>query len=273
MAGLNYPVTTGDNEGSMGCTCKDEGAVTDLAEKVVEELAKKLPVERVYEDVASDAARQLGGATSDLIKTIRLVLAPIQFAAAFQDRLANFLDEAVRRVPDKNRMAPVPQILGPVLEGIRYETTGSEIEAMFSELLSRAMDKDRVGEAHPSYPGIIRQLSSDEAKILIALRDGDKRTLYQKSWPTDAGPNSGVADQHIVEEHDLHKIGLSHQDNIDFYFLHLSVLGLATTQKDLIEELPSQIVDGVVVRRSSRHKRVFRLTEFGRHFVTACSRT
>ena len=42
---------------------------------------------------------------------------------------------------------------------------------MFSQLLSRAMDKNGLAQAHPAYPLIIKQLSSDEANLLILLRD------------------------------------------------------------------------------------------------------
>src|SRR5581483_10409542 len=135
--------------------------VTEFAK----ELAKQLPVKSIYDDALAPAAKQAGQLAADIVKVIQLALAPFQVLAAYQDRLRNFLDKAVRRIPDSNRVSPAPQILGPIIEGIRYEPEGTPVDEMFSQLLSRSMDKERMDEAHPAYPILIRQLSSDEAKI------------------------------------------------------------------------------------------------------------
>jgi Abortive infection alpha len=128
-----------------------------------EEISKLLPVKDIYEDAAQPATRQVGAIGGDLMKTLHLVLAPIQYVAALQDRYRAFIERSVRKVPEERRVQPAPQIVGPVLEGIRYEPEGTEIEEMFANLLANGMDKDNVGLAHPAYPSIISQLSRDEA--------------------------------------------------------------------------------------------------------------
>ena len=110
----------------------------DRLTAVVAEIAEQLPIKQIYDDGFSPSVREGGSALTDLIKTLRLAFAPIQFAAAVQDRYRDFLDRSVRRVPKEDRVPPPPQILGPVLEGIRYEPEGTPIEEMFSELLSRS---------------------------------------------------------------------------------------------------------------------------------------
>lgn len=109
-------------------------------DEFAKELVKQLPVKSIYKDVGSPAAKQAGQFGEDLFKVLQLALAPIQYFAALQDRYRRFLDASVRRVPEERRIAPAPQILGPVLEGIRYEPEESPIEEMFSQLLSRSMD-------------------------------------------------------------------------------------------------------------------------------------
>lgn len=66
-------------------------------------------------------------------------------------------------------MSPPPQILGPVIEAIRYEPPETELDQMFSELLSASMDQTRLKDAHPAFPSIIRSLSSDEARLLRSI--------------------------------------------------------------------------------------------------------
>jgi hypothetical protein len=133
------------------------------------ELAKQLPVKAVYRDVVKPGAKQAGQLVQDMVKTIQLALAPLQFAGAYQDRLRAFIDRSVRSVPEINRVSPAPQILGPVVEGIRYEPEGTPLDEMFSELLSSSMDSARLQNAHPAFVGIIRSLSTDEPAILNHL--------------------------------------------------------------------------------------------------------
>lgn len=137
---------------------------------IATEVVKQLPLKQAYEDTLQPAAKELGQIGADLVKVARLALAPVQLLAAYQDRFVQFIGESVRRVPEERRVAPAPQILGPVLEGIRYEPEGAPIDEMFSTLLSTAMDSEKVDKAHPSFPKLIEQLSHDEALILRELR-------------------------------------------------------------------------------------------------------
>ena len=107
---------------------------TDPLGEFAKELAKQLPVKAVYGDLLARPARQAGQMLTDIIKTIELALAPLQFAGAYQDRLRAFIDKSIRRVPEQKRVSPAPQILGPIIEGIRYEPEDTPIDEMFSQL-------------------------------------------------------------------------------------------------------------------------------------------
>jgi len=107
----------------------------DPTSEIVKEIARCLPIKEAYTDSVKPSAIEIGNIASDLLKVIQLALAPVQLIAAVQDRYRNFLDQSVRRVPQDQRIAPAPQILGPVLEGIRYEPEGTSIDEMFSQLL------------------------------------------------------------------------------------------------------------------------------------------
>lgn len=146
------------------------------------EVAKQLPVKQIYDDGLSPALKQTGQFLTDLTKVVQLALAPIQFAAAYQDRVRAFIDRAVRPVPEEKRIAPPPQILGPVLEGIRYEPSDTPIDTMFQNLLSSSMDSERVMAAHPAFPMIIKQLSSDEAQILVIMKDHSYDHVHCSSY-------------------------------------------------------------------------------------------
>jgi hypothetical protein len=111
-----------------------------------------------------------------------------------------------------------------VLEGIRYEPEDTPIDQMFSQLLSRSMDRERVNEAHPAYPIIIKQLSSDEAKILNSLKSSTYDYVYTLDFDSQRKEFYG---HRKVEVDELPRADLSFPENVPFYLEHLHQLGLA----------------------------------------------
>jgi hypothetical protein len=238
---------------------EDGSLPTEVATAFAKELADKFPVEETF----APAATQTGLILSDLVKTLHLALAPFQFFAAYQDRLRNFIDNSVRRVPEEKRIPPAPQILGPVIEGIRYEQEGTPIEGMFSELLSRSIDKDRVEEAHPAYPFIIRQLSAGEAKILARINGRSFDYVYTKTLNPQRNLFTG---EPSIEVDAFPRDGLSFPGNIIFYFNHLNQLGLAGIYQIGNQEA---LFDGAI-QTGTRVRSQYKLTDFGQRFVKAC---
>ena len=119
-------VATEKRKGQRGLMTSDPFA--EAAKQVIE----RLPVQEVYQDAASGATKQVGHLLTDVAKSVRLALFPLQVLGALQDRAERFVDRAIRRVPESQRVSPAPQIVGPTLEGIRYEPEGTPIDEMFS---------------------------------------------------------------------------------------------------------------------------------------------
>lgn len=229
-------------------------AEQDPATAFAQELAKQLPVKQVYDDAAAPGARQIGATIEDLVKVIRLVGFPVQYLAAVQDRYRAFLERSVAKVAHEDRVPPPPQILGPVLEGLRYEIHDGPIVDMFDALLSASMDKNRVKEAHPSYPNLIRQLSSDEARLLDALADKD---IEGEAIYLDGNdPFLSFKDHAILQQIE--------QGNIDFYAEHLLSLSLVALRT----------LGGGAHRRQLEggfaDTAVLGLSPLGRRFMSAC---
>ncbi|OSJ12256.1 hypothetical protein BST63_28465 [Bradyrhizobium canariense] len=234
----------------------------DIAADIAKEIAKQLPVKQAYDDVAAHAAAETGQFLGDLAKTIRLVLVPIQLAAAYQDRVRAFIDRSIRAVPEERRIAPPPQILGPVLEGVRYEIEGTPIDEMFAALLSSSMDKARHASAHPAFPGIIKTLSSDEAKLLKTL--GDRPLEQISSSKLDRARN--LFEPGVIEELAIPD-GLDFPENARLYFEHLNQLGLIEMN---VTRSPEPIMSAgtqIGIRNFGEHQ----LSRWGRQFIQACT--
>ena len=76
------------------------------------------------------------------------------------------LEKKVEAIPVDSRILPHPSILGPSIQALEYAIFEDELRDMFVNLLSISMDKYSKNKAHPSFVEIIKQISSDEAKIL-----------------------------------------------------------------------------------------------------------
>jgi Abortive infection alpha len=175
-------------------------------------------------------------------------------------------DRSVRQVPEEQRVSPAPQILGPVIEGIRYEPEGTPIDEMFSELLSRSMDRDRAHEAHPAYPIIIKQISADEARILYRL-DGHNFD-YVDMLDFDNKQHLFIGKPKI-ELDALPRDGLVYPENVPFYFEHLHQLGLAGIFQQGNQDAIFGNEPGVQI--GVRRRFLYRLTDFGQRFAQACT--
>ncbi|MFK4657158.1 DUF4393 domain-containing protein [Bradyrhizobium japonicum] len=231
---------------------------TDLTTAIATEIAKQLPVKEALEP----PARQTGEILQDIVKAIQLALAPVQLLGALQDRLRHFLDNSVRRVPENNRLTPPPQVLGPIIEAIRYEPQGTEIDAMFSELLSASMDQARVHDAHPAFVAIIRSLSPDEAKILKALAAGPIEHIYSQRLNHERS----LFEPGPIEKIDLPD-GLAYPDNGHTMVSRLVQLGMASEQ-------PTRAGEAIMDRGKQtglRNFNEFVLTPWGRQFMRAAA--
>jgi hypothetical protein len=240
------------------------GKVVDMSaeEEIVKAIAKQFPVKAAYTDAIKPAAKQVGRLAEDVVKALRLALFPLTVAAGFQDRFQRFVKEAVSRVPEKRRVSPAPQIVGPVLEGVRYETEGSTIDQMFSKLLSTSMDSEHLKDAHPSFPIMIRQLSSDEAKILNSMFVSGEHPKVVQVFEL----RGGLAIT-STEKNELPVTGLDFPENISMYMDRLIRLGLI----QLHAEKPMETIVVGGSQTGGRNFLICKFTETGESFMRACS--
>lgn len=137
-------------------------------------------VKDAYSDAVAPAMREFGKIGEDAVKVVRLALFPIQFGAFLQDRLARYLTKALDKVPAERRIAPRDSVMLPVAEKLRHEDEdGNPIADLYVNLLARAMDRDRLGDAHPAFVHLIGQLAPDEILILLQLSAQRHRVFFR----------------------------------------------------------------------------------------------
>ena len=127
------------------------------------------------------------------------------------------------------------------------------------------MDAARVREVHPAFPFIIKQLSSDEAKIIAKLNVKSYRLVY--FFPSNK--DLGEFGERETEVDEFPKEELILPENVEFYMAHLNLLGVAGifqvgNQRTFYEVGHPELKKGTRVRSE------YRLTEIGKRLARAC---
>lgn len=235
-------------------------------------------LKEAYKDALSPAFRQLGEFGAEVVKTARLALFPIQYTATLQDRLANHLKKSIEQIPEENRVQPIESLALPIVEQLKYHDDTSIAGTMFVNLLARAMDKERIGEAHPAFVQIISQLAPDEA---ILLRQIGAQTSRPAAYlrPLQKGLNVFLESQResIVRQSELANAAAE-------ILLAIAVKPEEMAQPDLLYTYIEHLVSlGLVAYTNQPWEREFRngkpasfdfwfieLTGIGRLFHKAC---
>jgi len=230
----------------------------------LDDVGKAVPIAELYRDLAQPTTREVGEAVGNAAKVARFVLAPIDYLAAQHQRWKRYLERVADKVPEERRIEVHPQLAGPVFAGLQYvEETGINAE-LFLNLLARAVDRERVSEAHPAFAQIISQLSTDEALILFRLK---KRT-YAFHQHSVYCPNSNTFEGRTTAHNEFPVSELVFPENFGLYMDHLHSLNLAGIWQDGNQ---APIMEGTPPRQTAVSiKSLISLESFGRMFAQAC---
>lgn len=142
----------------------------DKDNELVAEVIKKVPIDDIYNRGLQPAVTELG---IGLKNAVKLALAPINGLAWGYDLIAEYIKSGLlayfeKRKIDKDKIVP-PDIATaiPAIEAMRY--TKDEIKTMLLNLLGASMNSDTSEFVHPAFVEILKQMTSDEAKILNQL--------------------------------------------------------------------------------------------------------
>ena len=151
----------------------EESEITNLAK----DLNIKAVVPEVYKDIISPAAKEIGKGLTTVAKVINIALVPVSGLVWGFEQIESYVKSAVeKRLENKNPkdiQSPPLNIAGPLFESLRFAGCQVELSELYANLLASSMDKETASNAHPSFVEIIKQISPDEAKILLHLPDVD----------------------------------------------------------------------------------------------------
>jgi hypothetical protein len=216
--------------------------------------------EKVYDDAASPAVRQLGQIATDAAKTFRLFLAPLQLTALAQDRFAMWLDEVRTRVPPERQIEAEPTIAGPAIRAMLFMQPDNPLVRLYLNLLTKAIDKDTASDLHPAFVTVMEQMCPDEAILMwlatkINSAPEPQRGLHGlqlKLEGHEMSQKTGVLLSLYVPDFPTDK--LAAPSKCELYLDHLVCLGLLATREAL----------------GLNSYKVFDFTQLGDAFAKAC---
>lgn len=156
-----------------------------MKEPIIETKAEvKLDLTSTVESAYNDALKKPARSSSDIVTTFvdfihNTLLYPMQkYNLYAKDKLQRYvmtLEERVQQIPMENLVSPKVNILGPTIDGLKYNLDEDYIKEMFTNILLSDMDNRKQNRVLPSYIEIVKQLSKEDAEFLINLKNFNGR--------------------------------------------------------------------------------------------------
>lgn len=196
-------------------------------------LADKVPI---YQDAVQPVALETGKALETVGRAVNAALLPIRGVIWGFDQIEEFVKTTVtlklEKTPAENIQTPDVSIAGPAIQSLQFASQNESLREMYANLLTTSMDSESAKNAHPSFVDIIRNLNSDEARILEFL-------VNERAQPlVDIGrrrkDRNGITWMFVYQS----KLGadaeIVHEDLIGPYLKNLERLGLVDIRKDRV---------------------------------------
>ena len=130
---------------------------------------------KAYADTASKPLKSGSSAIATVLDFFHnTVLYPMQkynlYATDKLQNYANQLQDRAQAIPNEYLTNPRVNILGPTLDGLKYNLDEEHIKEMFTNILLSDMDIRKQNKVLPSYIEVVKQLSQNDASFLIELK-------------------------------------------------------------------------------------------------------
>lgn len=204
----------------------------------------------IYPDLAQPAIRKVGYALETVLDFGNTILLPLKLAnenskVYFQKHMDSYR-EKLNKVPEENIGTVPPEIGLPIMDEL-LKVTNDDLADLFTNLLLNASTINNSQYAHPSFIGVIRNLSGDEAKIIKFLSNPSTSFIFIRFDKVDSKGTVPLT-REFSNLNDI--VELNFKDNEAFYIKNLLNLGIIDNPKhyninnlSLYEDLEKQYVE------------------------------
>lgn len=243
----------------------------------------------IYQDAIQPTAKVIGKSLETVAKTVDLALEPVRGLVWGYDKVKNFIEitvsDKLKDTPEEKIITPDATIAGPLIESLKYTGHKEELQEMYANLLATAMHKDNESNAHPSFVDIIKNMNSDEAKIIkylsnntslpmisinVEYNDGEKQGNYTlKKYLSFVDIQSGCKNLDLISSYYENLLRLKLIDIPKGTYLTATGIYDKLENRDDVVKLLSE-VNNSEHSKAKIDKTLIQLTEFGKLFTNAC---
>ena len=149
----------------------------DMIKKVVD-IAHD--TKEIAKNAIEPASKNIGGALGTFTGFFaNVVLYPLKcLNSKFEQKAIAFerkMQEKYNNIPEENRTNAPVNILGPMLESLKYNVDEEYLQNLYANLLATSMDKTKQQKVHPKYVATISSMNETDAKVFKYLYNKYKR--------------------------------------------------------------------------------------------------
>lgn len=267
----------------------EKNEVTETINAVAK-LTENIPL---YKDLVQPTAIEMGKNIHTVSKVVTVALAPVRGLVWGFEKIESYLTQSLtkklEKIPDSEIDVPPTNIAGPVFEAMRFTSDDVELRNMFANVLANSMDRSTRSSAHPAFVEILKNINSDEAKVLkfiseISKSNGSSIPVVDQSayYPK----RKGITVIHPLMSAITYQAGCDYPDLAPTYLSNLIRLGVFTVSDkhlvkagiyDQVEQLDRYLVNKMHIENMHYHldepveyralKKNISLTRFGKDLL------
>ena len=255
------------------------------AEGAAKGFGEKIPP--VYPDLLQPATKQVGKALGTIAGVINIALAPVAAMVWGYDKISDYLTETLseqlKDVPEENIISPPASIVGPSIEAIKFLAKEEELRELYAQLIATSINADTTDNVHPGFVEIIKNLSTDDAKMLHYIYKKNALPYIICFWKNKSR-NAKLPIQYFLSSYEkdcgkhLQLGGLNSITNLERLGLIHTLKNLVLHDKAQYENIrewhpykalydePWSFEDKEIIEE----EKVIRITSLGQQFCKAC---
>ena len=264
----------------------------ELIKASVEVGKKALSETTIYEDAFQPLAKQTGKALETVGKAINMALSPLAATIWGYEKISYYLSQKLEQklanVPAEDIQTPKANVAVPIIEGMRNVSEDENLQELYANLLANAMNKKYAHGVLPSFAEIIKNLTSDEAKLLSLFATPNQLFPIIQVRSANLSQDNTVISWNVSYNHLSvfgSKANCEYPDQTPMYLENLSRLGLVDisylekyTKEDAYDELLNDLftkslktkIESTPGKKAEFAKGVVELSVFGKKFCEAC---
>ncbi|WP_421663380.1 DUF4393 domain-containing protein [Lysinibacillus telephonicus] len=190
------------------------------------------------------------------------------------------LDKKVSAIPKEKLTEPPLHVIGPTFEASKFYFENRDLRSMFVSLIASSINKDKSNDVHPAFVEIIKQLHTDEAKII--------EKFYERAFPLidirAVFQNGGMINLALNFSDIGEKVNCIAPLSIGTYIVNLERLGLISIENtELMDpKIYDELLEHPIITEARYRddiignqepiiiKKHFRVTPFGIQFYRIC---